>query len=359
MPSLAFFVLIPPDQHHGYVVDVGAGGAGHQQAVHRPKGVVGVVILQGRVDGDATLRQLCRGGAVGIAAGGVGGAVGAVGAQGEDRRAAQSGDALCRGQGNLLVSSAQPLSCDVDHRLAAGQKGQGFIRVLMAPGDGRQKMPRLPGLAGETVGEHHRLIAQLPAYRRRGAAQLPHAAGDQSGHVAQRLGGLLVQMAPGRRGEGEGVFLRNGPGIGAGAAVGIGRSGGDHVQGIADHVREHHGEHLCRGAVGGKASALHGGEPLADGVDLGDIRPAGQELSGDMLQLLRIDQRCLKEGAAAAGQEKQHRVLGAQSHRQIQRLPCGGKAALIRDGMPRLPDLKIVYHNQINIQYFLYHINIF
>ena len=89
------------------------------------------------------------------------------------------------------------------------------------------------------------------------------------------------------------------------------------------------------------AKTRDGGEPLADGVDLHDVCAAGQQLPGDVLQLPTGDQRLLEQGAAAAGEEKQHRVRRRQIPHQRQGLPGPGEGIFIGDRMPRLPTGKI------------------
>ena len=91
----------------------------------------------------------------------------------------------------------------------------------------------------------------------------------------------------------------------------------------------------------GKSAALDGGKPLADGVDFHNVRAAGEQLVRHILQHRPGNQRFFKQGAAAAGQQKQHGVLRLQSGNQIQRFLCAGKRILIRDGMSRLPAGKI------------------
>ena len=83
-----------------------------------------------------------------------------------------------------------------------------------------------------------------------------------------------------KKGIGRRSFLKR---LGAGAAVGAGRAGGDHIQRISQNVRKDNGKHLGRGAMLGKTAALYGREPLADGVDLGDLRTAGKKLAGNVL----------------------------------------------------------------------------
>ena len=86
--------------------------------------------------------------------------------------------------------------------------------------------------------------------------------------------------------------------------------------------------------------ALDGGQPLADGIDLHNIRAAGEQLAGDILQLGKRHQRRLKQRRAAAGDEKQHAILLPQSARQLQRSLRGAEPGLIRHRMPGLKDLK-------------------
>ena len=88
----------------------------------------------------------------------------------------------------------------------------------------------------------------------------------------------------------------------------------------------------------GEAAALHGGEPLADRVDLDDVRAAGEELSGDVPQLVQRDQRLFEQRAAAAGEQEEHGVVLAQSLRQFE--GSGGRpdAVLVRHGMPCLKE---------------------
>ena len=132
------------------------------------------------------------------------------------------------------------------------------------------------------------------------------------------------------------VLFRYRQGVGTGRRIGAHRTGGNAVQRIAQYVRKDHGLHPCRGTVGGKLPALEAGEPLADGVDFHDVRPAGQELTGDILQFDERDQRFFKQGASPAGEEKQHRIVLTQALRQLQRRLPGKDAVLIRNGMPRL-----------------------
>ena len=126
------------------------------------------------------------------------------------------------------------------------------------------------------------------------------------------------------------VLLRHGQRVGAGGGVGAGGAGGDHVQRVADNVGQNDRIDRCRGAGLGKAAALDAGQALAHRVHLDDVGAAGQQLPGDVLQFPAGDQRLLKQRAAAAGQQKQHGVAGAQAADQFQRPAGGGKAVFVR-----------------------------
>ena len=94
---------------------------------------------------------------------------------------------------------------------------------------------------------------------------------------------------------------------------------------------------MGRGAELGEPPALDAGEPLADGVDLGDVRAAGQHLAGDALQLRQRHQRALKQGGAASGHQKQHAVPCAEAADPPPApLPWPGRNVHpVRDGPPR------------------------
>ncbi len=70
--SAAFFVcagmVLPPQKGYGHVVDVGAGGAGHDETAHLLESMVGVVVLEHAVDDHALSKQLCAGLPVTVAA---------------------------------------------------------------------------------------------------------------------------------------------------------------------------------------------------------------------------------------------------------------------------------------------------
>ena len=80
--------------------------------------MIGIVVRQRLVDGNAQSGQRVRRGAVGDAAGRVRGTVGAVRADGGHHRF-QSCQPFRRCQRQFLIPSAQTVACQVDYRLAA------------------------------------------------------------------------------------------------------------------------------------------------------------------------------------------------------------------------------------------------
>ena len=210
----------------------------------------------------------------------------------------------------------------------------------MVAGDSRQEGAGLARLAGETRGEKHRLVAQLPAGGRRSAAQLAHAAGDEGGHVGELLGRLLPQQSARCVGQAQAVAGRDLLRLRAGGGIGVRRAGGDHVQRVADDVAEHHGVDVRRGAGEGEAPALDGREALAQRVHLHDIGPAGQQLARDIGQLAGGDEGLLKERRAAAGKQEKYAVRFRQARYHLQRPGGGAVAVFIGDGMARLVDLQ-------------------
>ena len=204
----------------------------------------------------------------------------------------------------------------------------------MGAGDGRQETPGLARLAVKAVGQQHRLVAQRPAGVGRGGAQLPHAAGDVRLHIVQALGRLPQKAGPRRFAQGQAVFFGHGQCAGAGGRVGAGRAGGDHIERVAQNVRQNDLEHPRRGAVLRKPPALDGGKALAHRVDLDNIRPAPQQLAGDALQLRAGHQRLFKQRAAPAREQKHDGIPGVQILGQRQRGAGGGKGVFVRQRVP-------------------------
>ena len=321
--------------------------------------MVRVVFRQHLVDGQPLGGQALPGGPVHNAPSGVGGAVGAVRPQGEDQRILQPGDPLGGGEGQFLIPPSQSVSGEMDHRLPSGQEGQRAPVPLVGADNGGQEGARLLGLAAQLVGEKHRLIAQLPAGRPGGGAQLPHAAGDHRLHVVQGLGGLLSQQGHRPVRQRESVLLHHLQGLGAGGPVRTGGTGGDHIQGVPQNVREHHGVHPGRGAQLGKPPPFYGGQPLADGVHLHNVRPAAQQRLRQLRELLRRDQGGLEQGGAASRHQKHHRVLGLQVPHQLHGRLGPPEGALVRDRVSPLingaagdvpPAVAVLGHHHAGLQ---------
>ena len=186
------------------------------------------------------------------------------------------------------------------------------------------------------VCQIHRFVAQLRCFRSGCPAQLPDAADDLRADVGQFLGRLLPQAGSDFVGKGQRVFFGNGKSLFTGGQVGSGRTGGDHIQGVTQHVGQNDGFHLRRGAPLGEPSALDLRQPLADGVHLGDLRTAGQQLLRHILQFLAGNNRLFKQCAAAAGQEEQHRIGVREILCQVQRRLGSPEAVLIWDGVAGL-----------------------
>lgn len=83
---------------------------------------------------------------------------------------------------------------------------------------------------------------------------------------------------------------------------------------------------------------FYGGQPLADGVHLHNVRPAGQHGLGQMGELLRRDEGALKQGGAPAGHQEHHRVLRRQILHQLHGRPGAPEGVLIGDRVPPLID---------------------
>ena len=138
--------------------------------------MIGIVILQYRVNGQAVLRQLSTGIAVRIAAGRVRGAVGSIAAHREDGCPFQTGNARRGGKGDLLIPAAFSVTGQLYHGFPAGNEGQGFGIRGMCFQDGGKEASGFPGLTAELIREDDGLIAQIPAGGGRSGAKLPDAA---------------------------------------------------------------------------------------------------------------------------------------------------------------------------------------
>ena len=122
----------------------------------------------------------------------------------------------------------------------------------------------------------------------------------------------------------------------AGGGVGGGGTGGDHVERVAEDVRENHLEDARRGAGGGEASALDAGEPLADRVDLHDVGATGKELARDVGEFNPGDERRLEKRRTAAGEEEHDRVVRGQTLHEVEDRLRRAERVFVRHGVPRL-----------------------
>ena len=86
----------------------------------------------------------------------------------------------------------------------------------------------------------------------------------------------------------------------------------------------------------GEASALDSGKPLADRVDLHDVRARGKKLIRDVLQFRKRKQRLFKKRAAAAREQKDDRVALGQIFRQRERGVRAAQGVFVRHGVPAL-----------------------
>ena len=92
-----------------------------------------------------------------------------------------------------------------------------------------------------------------------------------------------------------------------------------------------------------KPPALHGTHSLAQRIHRHDVRARGEQLLRQIGQLLRRDQRLLKEGTPAAREEKEYRILPREPFGQVKCLLRRRKRTRIRHGMSRLTAGNIRY----------------
>ncbi len=97
-------------------------------------------------------------------------------------------------------------------------------------------------------------------------------------------------------------------GLGEGGGIGGGRTGGDRLQGISDHVREDNGGKLRRVGHPRQLAALRRGEVLAHRVQFIDRRPCPKQHPRYPPLLLQGDPRSgqRQQRRAAAGDQADH-----------------------------------------------------
>ena len=237
---------------------------------------------------------------VGVTARGVCRSVGAVAADGEDGGSGNIGDALTGCEGQLLIPSAEALSGQMNDGFAAGDESEGLAVSGMTFQNIREEAACLPRFTGEPVRQVNRFIPKLFRGIRGSGTEFPDRSVDVRLDIMQLFRGLLLQEGERFRSQGELILLHHRHGIGTGASVGVGGAAGNAVEGIAENIAEYDAEDPDRFAGQGEASALDGGEALADAVHLHDVRTAGQHLPGNILQLFPGNQGQFKEGTAAA-----------------------------------------------------------
>ena len=125
--------------------------------------MIGVVILQHRIDCESLGQKLPAGVPVRIAAGGIGRAVRSVAADRENRRPGQSSNAGGGGQGDFLIPAAEPVSGEFNNSFTAGDKGQGFAVRCMGLQNGGEEAAGLPGLTAELISQQNGLMAEIAA----------------------------------------------------------------------------------------------------------------------------------------------------------------------------------------------------
>ena len=247
--------------------------------------------------------------AVNITAGRIGRAVGSVATDGEDSRAGYAGDALAGGQGKFLVPATFSVPGQANNSFPSGDISKRLPAICMAAKNRSQETARFPCLTGEHIGQENRLIAQTSCGRGSGGAQFPHGAVYMRFNIGKDFRRFLLQKRERFRTQLQAILFHYGKRFRACAAVGVGGSACNAVKRIAQNIAEDDTEDFGRGACQGETPALDGGKPFPDAVYLHNIRTAGEQLSGDILQLLFGDQWKLKQSTAAAGQKKDNRVL--------------------------------------------------
>ena len=182
------------------------------------------------------------------------------------------------------------------------------IRSVCAE-DARQKAAGFSGFAAELIRQQDRFVTEMAAGCRGSGTEFANAAGDLGGHIVQHFGRFLRQTGLRLRTELEAVFTCDLRSLRGSGSIRVSGPAGDHIERVADDIAEYDAVNPGGRAQLGKAPALDRRQPLADRVDLPDIRSAGKQLLRDILQFFCRDQRLLKKRAAAAGEQEQHRIF--------------------------------------------------
>ncbi len=274
--------------------------------------------------------------AVDIAAGCIGRAVGAIRADREDGGAVHTGDAGRGSQRKLLIAPAKTVSGQMHDRFTARDQSKRLCRVLVRARQTGKPASGLARLTVKTVGQKLRRIAKCLRGLGRGGAELTDASGDARLDIGKRFGRFLRQQCARLFIQTKLIARRDLLRLRAGAGVGIGRARGDHIQRVTQHIRKDDRVDVRRGAGQREAPALDGRKTLADGVDLGDVRAAGEQLLRDTLKRGERDKRLFKQCRAAAREQEQNGVVFAKPRDQIECRLCAAQGVFIRYGMPAL-----------------------
>ena len=240
-------------------------------------------------------RQLLRSILIDITSGRIRRAIGSVRTERADRRVAQAVEPRRGGQSKLLVPSAFSAAGQMHDSLAARKKRQRLFRVLVAAGNARQKAPRLPCLAIQAIRQHPALETELLCRVLCRRAQRTDTACNKRPHIGNSAGRRLLQAGPRRGRKRQRIFFRNGQRLLRRGRVRISRARCNNIQCVAENVGQNDRVDLRRCAVLGKTSRFYRGKPLADGIDLNNVRAARKEPVRDGLLLRRIDERELKK----------------------------------------------------------------
>ena len=163
------------------------------------------------------------------------------------------------------------------HRFPAGKERQLSAAIGVGSQNIRKKASRFSGFAVQMIRQQNRFITQFLRQFPGCMAKLPDAADDLGGNVRQLFRRFPVQQRKRPLTERQIVFFHNVQCVCAGGAVRGCRTGGDHIRRVAQNIGKHNDLHMGGGAPLGKSPALDGRQPLADGIYLHDVRPAGQK----------------------------------------------------------------------------------
>ena len=237
--------------------------------------MIGVVIQKHLVNMDSFFQQALPGRAIHEAARRVRRAVSSVASDTEQRCIGKAADALGSRQRQFLIAPALAAPGQTNHCFSSCQKGQLFPISRVGAQNGSHHAACFPGLTAQPIGQKKRFIAKLPAASGSGVAKLPHAAGNHPLGIGKRLRRLHHQQLLCLFPQGKIIAANGLHRIRAGGRIRAGRPRGDHIRRVSQNIGKDNGENLCRGAMLRKTSPLHGGQTLAQRIDLHNVRATG------------------------------------------------------------------------------------